>query len=541
MKKVNNKKKSPMRKLIPAAGSLAISAAMLSTSTYAWFTMSKEVEVTGIQMTATVPENLEISLGDNTGIVVPGSLGLNTATGVTITNAGKVPYDGIMAPDGATNGSDDVATIKNTTDWSNSVDFSKHYVAGKLKPVSSTDGNFLFKTADANEKGKAVERTAGFTAVTREDEAGLYRIGSVEGDKFTYNGNANTSYLDSANLVEGYYVDFPVWFRTSAKGSASVNHSTGYITEANLNLGVVASIKQRTTTTADEDLYHAVRVAIIPSGNTASADGTMVTTGSPGTIVNTINDSQDPTVAWYNRYGSDKTGNGKTSDAAVDLKDVTRQAVKAPGNLIWNPSTALATNANEIYGWADLVNQAYTADTGESVVKVPLAAANADWGYSDRYIIRVWLEGEDVNCWNETAGQDWDITLKFVQLESTASGDTDTSDTSHAAPTANALGLGNASTSTAVGAVSNSTISFTVTGGDMNGQTIAYTKNGSTWSTTSTALDYTTSGDTKTYNKTTYKLADGTTFSNMSGLTAYVNEYADKYDFSGATLTAVGS
>jgi hypothetical protein len=493
-------------------------------------------------MTATVPENLEISLGDNTGIVASaasGNIGLNTATGVTIANMGMVPFDGVMPPDGATNGSTDAATIKNTTDWSNSVDFSKHYVAGKLKPVSSTDGNYLFKTTDANEKGKAVERTAGFTQVTRSDEAGLYRIGSVADDEFTYN-SADTSYLDSANLAEGYYIDFPVWFRTSAKSSASVNHTTGYITDTNmLNLGVVATIKQRTASVADEDLYHAVRVAILPSGNDVSADGTMVVTGSTGTIINSSEGAVDSVVAWYNRYGSDKTGNGKTATTAVDLKDVTRQAVMAPGNLIWNPTTALATNANAIYGWADLVNQAYTADTGESVVKVPLAAADADWGYSERYVIRVWLEGEDVNCWNETAGQDFDITLKFVQLESTASGSTDTSADSHAAPTTNALGLGNPSTATPVAAASNSTISIAVSGGDADGETIAYTLASGTWSTTATALDYTVSGTDKNYTSTTYKFADGTTFANMADLTAYVNKYADKYDFTGATLTVV--
>ena len=47
----NNKNVSARRKLIPAVAMLATSAAMLSTSTYAWFTMSKEVEVTGINMT----------------------------------------------------------------------------------------------------------------------------------------------------------------------------------------------------------------------------------------------------------------------------------------------------------------------------------------------------------------------------------------------------------------------------------------------------------------------------------------------------------
>lgn len=53
MKKTNAKKK-----LIPAAAMLAISAAMLSTATYAWFTMSKSVTVTGMQVKAEAEKGL---------------------------------------------------------------------------------------------------------------------------------------------------------------------------------------------------------------------------------------------------------------------------------------------------------------------------------------------------------------------------------------------------------------------------------------------------------------------------------------------------
>ena len=38
-----NNKNSAAKKIIPAVGMLALSATMLSTSTYAWFTMNKEV------------------------------------------------------------------------------------------------------------------------------------------------------------------------------------------------------------------------------------------------------------------------------------------------------------------------------------------------------------------------------------------------------------------------------------------------------------------------------------------------------------------
>jgi len=56
----NKKGGSPAKKLIPAAGSLMISAVMLASSTFAWFTMSREVEVTGMELKTKVAGNLLI-------------------------------------------------------------------------------------------------------------------------------------------------------------------------------------------------------------------------------------------------------------------------------------------------------------------------------------------------------------------------------------------------------------------------------------------------------------------------------------------------
>ena len=63
--KTNEKKNtSAKKKLIPAVAMLTTSAVMLSTATYAWFTLNREVEVKGLQMSATASNSLEISLGD---------------------------------------------------------------------------------------------------------------------------------------------------------------------------------------------------------------------------------------------------------------------------------------------------------------------------------------------------------------------------------------------------------------------------------------------------------------------------------------------
>ena len=74
--KTNEKKNtSAKKKLIPAVAMLTTSAVMLSTATYAWFTMNKDAEVTGLEMTATAGGSIEISLGQL------GTDGLPTVTG----------------------------------------------------------------------------------------------------------------------------------------------------------------------------------------------------------------------------------------------------------------------------------------------------------------------------------------------------------------------------------------------------------------------------------------------------------------------------
>jgi hypothetical protein len=59
-KMIMKKKNSAKRRLLSAAGMLAISAAMLSSATFAWFTMNKEVQVTGMQLKTRVSGNLLI-------------------------------------------------------------------------------------------------------------------------------------------------------------------------------------------------------------------------------------------------------------------------------------------------------------------------------------------------------------------------------------------------------------------------------------------------------------------------------------------------
>jgi hypothetical protein len=67
----NNKKRSPMMKIVSAAAMLAVSASMLGTSTYAWFSMNKDVTVTGLQMQAKSEDGILIAAYTNNGATAP--------------------------------------------------------------------------------------------------------------------------------------------------------------------------------------------------------------------------------------------------------------------------------------------------------------------------------------------------------------------------------------------------------------------------------------------------------------------------------------
>jgi len=473
MKKVNNNNKSSARKkLIPAAGSLMVSAAMLSTSTFAWFTMSREVEVKNIRMTATTPEDIQISLGaicktaGTTPAVENDGVSLSESSGFLTWDTGKTNADNGTVKAPTTNG----------WDWSNSADISAYYDIGRLIPASSHDGTEIFFTPDANGVGKTVKGNATYikatnkltaladantstaTGVNKTYEATLHALIGERAETADTGKDAwaKTGYTQAAkyNVTndDGYYVDIPIWLRSSSNNAINLSVD-GYVIP-----GSVADETNGDLQTQLE-LYRAVRVAFLDgedvTATAADAGGAVgCSAGDPAVApaaegkYNNILPLKD---AWVSTAGTTlvsatpvKTDTTKYTTANL-LASNTPFATSNPSILdSLNYKRATVGNASmadtDLYGVSALEAEAtatdgskytpakYTkydaltptsADSGWSTVAtVAGSTTGGQYGDAKKLIIRVWLDGEDKECWNDNAGQDWNIALKFTKIES---------------------------------------------------------------------------------------------------------------------------
>jgi hypothetical protein len=173
---------SAAKKLIPAAGMLAVSAMMLASSTYAWFTMNKTVEVTGMEVKTKVGDNLLI------------------------------------------------CTTNLDADYS-SLTLSQSRKA-LLEPVSSINGatGTFYYTTDAKANGDAVsdaytlynEVTSAYAAGT--NEGGYTTNPDAKAGKNSYMGAFNAAYGNTVNTTDDFgiaygYVDYTFYIKATSSAA----------------------------------------------------------------------------------------------------------------------------------------------------------------------------------------------------------------------------------------------------------------------------------------------------------------------------------
>jgi len=394
-----NKKISTKKRLVSAAAMLALSTAMLGSSTYAWFTMSREVEVQNIQMTATVPDDMQISLG---------KIGSTASAASTSESYSLAKSTGILVN---TNGVVDAPRnneANDALDWSNSIDISKYYQFGKLIPASSTDGVNVFFTPDSSGVGKTLKDGAAFYQAvagsteykwktntfasdgTGDSAKATAHIDTVSGGNDDWMTATTPTYSKATSWSEtnddGYYVDIPVWLRTSSTDSLKV-YVYGYVTD-----------KSEESQDDTDDLYKAVRVAVLTDAGAADK-GCLTLKDGGDTIIDPVTG-----LALHNAAFPTHSDDPNILDS---------------GN--YNTRTANASGINAV----SATTPAWTAITQNNAVAANnvaelTAGTGTQYGTPTKLIIRVWLEGEDENCWNDNAGQDWNIALKFSKDPLTA-------------------------------------------------------------------------------------------------------------------------
>jgi hypothetical protein len=137
----------------------------------------------------------------------------------------------------------------------------------------------------------------------------------------------------------------------------------------------------------DDELYMAARAAIIYAGDVSTADS-----------ATTVNTSSNLLSIRKDTFA--------TPNSIIDYMYSTNNEGDAVSGLTGTGGTTATYGVAKEYD-------------GDDIIKVPGRVETGTNKYGDmvKVVVRVWLEGEDPNCWNPNAGQDFNISLKFVKGE----------------------------------------------------------------------------------------------------------------------------
>lgn len=217
--KTNKKKSSTARKLLPAVAMLAVSAVSLSSATYAWFTMNKEVTV----------QNMTIQAKAEGGLLISETQG----------------YSASDVWDDSANTTAEVAAAKVALYPTSTANTSAWYHA-----TSKTANNAANATAASTASDY---KSTGYTVLTLASNELQTAAAGANGKKEVYYVDSGTSGYDADDAK--YYLKYTYYLKTSTEGTTSLGLASG---DQNLNISVV-NVTGSTTST---ELNKALRVGI---------------------------------------------------------------------------------------------------------------------------------------------------------------------------------------------------------------------------------------------------------------------------------------
>ena len=357
-----------MKKIIPALALLLVSAVMLATSSFAWFSMNTTVTVTGMSVSTRISDNLQIA--------------------------------------------DDELSSTSKLDDEYFQNGLHQTVTGILEPVSTDDGEEFYYTATDNVKADGDAITESYI---------LYNASTAATDTEHYNNKFSENYDVKKTDTAVAYVDYV--FQIKAINSDTQNDKNVKLTGVNLlynNLaaGATDNVKAFRVAVFAEDITSGTATAgvgdlvtiLAPSGGSYRTDDTAVnaTSGAPaGAVQNlasaaTIGQVDAGTTAFFKVVvrlwleGEDPTCNSQTylsltKNWTLDLKmDLgTGNGVTAIGST----ASAVITNSNLVgtvtlsdgkisnletpasYQWKNAADNSNAAGTGADTYQFTATAA----------------------------------------------------------------------------------------------------------------------------------------------------------------------
>lgn len=333
------KKNSATRKLVASIALLAISATSLFGSTYAWFTMNKEVSVTGMEMKAHSEE----------GLLINEVKAAASTTWDEAATANTSPITIALRP-------------------ASTYDFTKWWHANSKKSADEAGIGELSDTVDVA-GGKYTEVTAGATGIKDKVWVGAESaesggaVGNTKAETHVYYADAHfgahpAGEGDTYDDGEGYYIKYTYYLKSSSQDDMTVT---------NLQAQVKATNKAGADPTK---LDPALRIGIavpVSNANNAAIAGTKIFAPIPGSeTLGATNTSYSVTM--------EATGAGTGANAPKTV----------------NPVVASAVGSYTAYTQLNI--------DGETVTNVTIPKVTSD---GIPVYVYVWFEGEDTHCMSD--------------------------------------------------------------------------------------------------------------------------------------------
>ncbi|MBE5863963.1 MAG: hypothetical protein E7295_14145 [Lachnospiraceae bacterium] len=380
---------------------------LIAVLTMAWFVNNTKVNGTNMSVIVQMPQGVQISLGRTSDVA------LNNPTDylMLVTEEEAAASEGTLLQ--GTVHSPRVTGNDSLNDWSETVNFGNYYNIGKLFPASSDSGQHILFTPDSLPNGKYLENGARFFLASGKTDGDLKHYmkesflvsndpNSLMATVHPYgNGESKSepfwsTYIPSASWYDtnddGYYVDIPVWLRTNSATS--------------VNLKVEGYVTKRNGTLASEDdlnhLYKAMRVALLDAQYNPVVGNDLDRKCNILSLKNATQfGSSEASILDSNNFTVTRDDNSQYEN--TELYGIRKYQDKLDENGgIWQPENYVQYNA-------------YNGNDTVVVLPVATSGITGDWGEAQKLIIRIWLDGDDEDCYNSTAGQNWNIHLRFFE------------------------------------------------------------------------------------------------------------------------------